>query len=223
MKEPKLIKKNRIRPFQYLNEVISLRRLRSDADFWETMKPVFENSMSTGCDFSELLRIHNYIKKVKPTSILELGSGVSTAVICHAIHSLQGEGYKCNFTSLEESPDYHEQLQKIFPSNLKGYVEMICSETVDREIKGGYISRVYKDKPINRYDFVFIDGPQVPKSRNYLDGDILDVMEWNDGPIVAFLDQRVHTRRALRKLIPSATVRGGKDFTVFHIPELKFR
>ena len=152
-------------------------------------------------------------------AILELGSGVSTAVIAHGVRRLAQQGHVCRFVSMEEGEKWHSELLRIFPKDLQNYVELLHSETEDCEIGDGLIRRSYKSKPQMAYDFVFIDGPQIPKTGGYFDGDILDVLEWNKNAFVAFLDQRVTTRAALRRLMPWARVQGDKDFTVFRIPE----
>lgn len=219
MKNPRLFRKRWPRPWQYLKDLYALRRLRSDSELWECLRPVFEKSLSTGCDYSELLKLYNHVCKRRPATILELGSGVSTAVIAYAIRSLESTGYRCTFISMEEDEKYHNQILEILPKVLRSYVSIIHSPTEDRKIHGGLIARCYKNKPILEYDFVFIDGPQVPRSGGYFDGDILDVLEWNASPLVAFLDQRIKTREALRKLIPFANVKANREFAVFRIPE----
>jgi hypothetical protein len=85
------------------------------------------------------------------------------------------------------------------------------------------IKRAYTKKPVLAYDFVFIDGPQVPKSGGYFDGDILDVLAWNENAFYAFLDQRLPTRKALRSLMPWARMRANREFAVFQIPSAGHR
>jgi len=219
VKNPRLYRKGLPRPIQYLKDLYALKQLQSDSMLWRCLSPVFEKSHSTGCDYSELLMLYKHVRNERPSTILELGSGVSTAVIAYAIHSLSSTGYRCRLISMEEDKRYHAQIVAIFPEVLRPYVEIIQSPTEDREVQAGLFSRCYINKPRLKYDFVFIDGPQVPRSDEYFDGDILDVLEWNSSPIVAFLDQRIKTRRALRRLMPFARIKANREFAVFHIPE----
>jgi len=198
-------------------------RLRRDADFWDTLTPVFVASSSTGCDYSELLQIHNHVLSTKPSAILELGSGVSTVVIAHAVARLAKAGHSCRFVSMEEGVDWHRQLLQIFPEKLRPYAEVLQSETEDRQLDNGMTMRSYKNKPALAYDFVFIDGPQVPKHGGHFDGDILDVLDWNENAFTAFLDQRIATRRALHSLMPWAPMRANREFAVFQIPPTRQR
>jgi len=49
------------------------------------LRKVWNNSSSTGCTFYELWFLYDYVRKNRPKKILELGCGVSTAVICAAV------------------------------------------------------------------------------------------------------------------------------------------
>ena len=218
MKPIRLFRKNRPRPVQFLKDLVAYLRLRADSDFWETLEPVFDRSSSTGCDYSELLKIHRHVLRHRPTAILELGSGVSTVVIAHAVKRLAAGGHVCRFVSMEEGPEWHRQLQEIFPEALRSHVELLQSETHDRHLPNGLIARAYLHKPALAYDFVFIDGPQVPKKGGYFDADILDVLDWNENAFVAFLDQRIATRAALRQVMPWARMTANREFAVFRVP-----
>jgi hypothetical protein len=218
VKKVRLYRSKKLALWLFLKDAYAYWRLKSDKQFWSYLFPVFENSKSSGCDYSELLLILNHVRRARPKTILELGSGVSTVVIAYAIKSLAADGYSCRFISLEEEESYHNQLKGIFPPELIGLVELHNSPAVDRPIPGGYTARCYRDKPRLAYDFVFIDGPQVPKTGGYFDGDILDAIEWNPKPFKAFLDQRIATRNILRKIIPFAKMRGSKNFTKLYIP-----
>jgi len=163
-------------------------------------------SSSTGCTYYELNLLHRYVVQHRPEYVLELGAGVSTVVLAHAAREVRKTGALCSIISMEESPFYYEELRKLMPATVSDCVELIQSPIEDRNI-GGRIARCYSAKPRRSYDFVFIDGPQLPtKSPTYFDGDILDVAEWNSRPFTAYLDGRLGTRLNLIQLFPCAKV-----------------
>ena len=70
---------------------------------------------------------------------------------------------------------------------------------------------------------VFIDGPQIPEAKSdprYLDGNVLDVLDWNGNAFTAFLDGRLTTRDNLKLLMPQADIRfePRHKFTRIEIP-----
>jgi hypothetical protein len=137
-----------------------------------------------------------------PREVLELGAGISTIVLGHAAKLLRQRGKPCHIVSMEESEGYFHNLKRLLPKQLEEYVTLIRSDVEDRVV-GSAIARFYRDKPVKSYDMVFIDGPQVPdRDPRYLDGDLLDVIEWNDGAFTAYLDGRRYTRENLRILLP---------------------
>jgi hypothetical protein len=223
MKKPRLFRKNKLRIFDYLKDLFCEWRIKSDKQLWLVLEPVILKSTSTGCDYSELWVLNRHVRKARPSAILELGSGISTVVITNAVRSLAREGHSCRFVSMEESVEYHAQLLSIFPPELLAHADILCSPVEDRAMPGGLIARTCRDKPRERYDFVFIDGPQVPKTGGYFDADILDVLAWNEGPVTAFLDQRMTTRKALLSLLPFAKVRANREFARFQIPAAQAR
>jgi hypothetical protein len=220
MKNPRLYRRKKLALVLYLKDVYARRQLQADQDFWRCLSPIFSNSMSTGCDFYELWMLYKYVLKAKPKCILELGSGVSTVVIAYAIKK---ENYSCKFVSMEESAPYYENLKAMIPKDLAPLVDLRLSPAEDRPLDNGLVARCYVDKPRHAYDFVFIDGPQYPKAENYFDGDLLDAIAWNDQPFVAFLDERLTTRRNLKKILPFVRCRETKGFTKFFVPAVAKR
>lgn len=223
MKKPRLFRKKKIRISNYIKDIYAQWRIKSDKELWHVLEPVILKSTSTGCDYSELWVLDRHFRKARPSAILELGSGISTVVIANAVRALAKQGHVCRFVSMEESAQYHAQLVSIFPPELLKHADIRCSPVEDRPIAGDLIARTYRDKPRDQYDFVFIDGPQVPKSGGYFDADILDVLEWNEGPVTAFLDQRIATRKALVGLMPFAKVDADREFAKFKIPAAQAR
>lgn len=206
MKYPKYERMSRLR--KYLQEVRGMRKLRADKALWAVLDPICQASSSTGCTFHELYLLYSHILSKKPRYVLELGAGVSTVVMGYAAKKLRQNGGECLIVAMEDSPFYYADLQKLIPAELSDCVQLILSPTEDVEVNG-FIARRYKEKPQHAYEMVFIDGPEIPSQKEdprYLDGDVLDVAEWNKKPFTAYLDCRIGTRDALKALKPDALI-----------------
>ena len=193
------------RPQKFFDEVCGWLRLRLEWALWRDLAPLMVKSSSKGCTFHELDVLYRHIVRHRPKYVLELGAGISTVVLAHAAEKVRRTGAPCTIISMEENPSYYKELKNLFTTGVSNCVELIQSPTEDRKI-GGRIARCYVTKPRHAYDFVFIDGPQVPKDANYFDGDILDVVEWNSKAFTAYLDGRLETQENLIRLFPFAQV-----------------
>ena len=70
---------------------------------------------SCGANFSDYYELYNYIIKKKPKYILECGSGITSYVIAKALHYNHiKSGVKGLCISMEELPNYHEDIKNIF-------------------------------------------------------------------------------------------------------------
>ena len=144
------------------------------------LRKVWNDSSSTGCTFYELWFLYDYVRKNRPKKILELGCGVSTAVICAAVAENKKEGHACRFVSMEEHPGYLEDLKKLISPALLQHVELVQSPVCVKEFEH-YQGCYYRDTPVDDYDFIFVDapyGPHVPRKEGFLffDADVLELM-----------------------------------------------
>ena len=217
MKYPKYERFGRLR--KYLQEVSGMRHLKAERDLWTVLDPICKASSSTGCTFHEMYLIYSHILRNKPAYVLELGPGVSTIVMGYAAKKLRTSGYACQVVAMDDILFYYEDLKKLLPAELNDCVQLILSPVEDREVNG-FIARRYVNKPQHEYGLVFIDGPEIPSQKEdprYLDGDILDVAEWNKKPFTAYLDCRIGTRDALKVLMPRATIHWDKQHKLSRI------
>ena len=220
MKYPKDERFGRLR--KYLQEMYGFRRLRADKALWEVLDPICRASSSTGCTFHELYVLYRFIRRKRPRHVLELGAGVSTVVMAHAVKLCCDAGSQSHLVAMEDHSFYHDELQKSFPEHLKPHVSLVLSPTEDVEFKG-LVGRRYINKPRHEYGMVFIDGPEIPTQKedaSFFDGDVLDVREWNPGRFNAYLDCRIGTRDNLRKLFPEAVFTWDRQhkFSTFEFP-----
>ena len=204
----KRIMVRRGRLLQSLDEVRARRRLRADPPLWRALRPIVQASASTGCTSYELDVLYRNVVERRPRRVLELGAGISTIVLGYAARKVAAlGGQPPTIVSMEESAFYHEDLSRLIPDEVRGHIRLVLSPVEDRECGDGLIGRRYASTPAEPYDLVFIDGPQVPMyrdDRRYFDADILDVLDWNEGPFTALLDNRKGTRINLATLLPWA-------------------
>tara|TARA_Y100001936_G_scaffold178947_1_gene175780 strand:- start:27515 stop:28291 length:777 start_codon:yes stop_codon:yes gene_type:complete len=176
---------------------------------YEIINVMLAKSQSTGAEFSDYLHLYNFINRTNPKHILECGSGVTTAVIAYSIeiNHQNDKSYQGHLVTMEEDPFYYEQIKSIFPDNLNKHVTFIHSERVETSYDG-HLGSSYSKIPPAPYDFMFIDGPTDRKyfaDLNYpkcFNADIINLISSGNETIEAFLDQRIHTLTALKKLLP---------------------
>lgn len=187
---------------------------------WSKFPDILRRSKSRGCSFAALEFLHRSVIERRPTEILECGSGISTIILGYAAHELSSRDIDCRVTSMEEDRVYFDDLQRIMPDEIRKYVDLRLSPTEDRAAGKG-IGRFYAAKPMHAYDLIFVDGPRLPEANSddrYFDGDILDAIDWNNGPITALVDRREHVARMVQTTLPNATVRYDQPLIAIDIP-----
>jgi hypothetical protein len=193
---------------RFVGELRARRRLQTETAMWSGLAPILKRSASVGCTFYELDVLYHHIVEHRPEWILELGSGISTIVMGYAANQVRAGGRQCTIVSLEQHESYFNDLGKLIPSEIAGSIELIHSPVEVFDIGNGeFIAGRYTKKPKHNYGLVFVDGPQNLQYRSdskYLDGDLLDAIDWNADGFVAFLDGRAGTLANLRKLMPWA-------------------
>jgi hypothetical protein len=217
MKSIKVVSKN----FRTLpGQIAGWWTLRGNPDLRHDLAEMFRRSASTGCTYHELGVLYQHIVSKKPRFVLELGCGVSTLVLAHAAKLVRDQGGECHVISMEEDSFYHEHLKSLLPDRIKPYVDVVLSPVKEEKI-GDCFSRYYQDTPPHPYELVFVDGPKLPRQPNYLDGDILKVLDWNESSFDAYIDGRKSTRENLVRLLPylKASVDPVHKFTHLVVPE----
>jgi len=203
-------------PIYYLRlirEKHSIYKLKKNRELFRYLNRIIASSDSTGGDYGDYYELFQTVTLLKPSFILECGSGISTCVIAFAIKKLfEQTGVRSTFVSMEENKFYHEQIVEIFPEELAEYVEFILSARVE-----GFYGRYrrypgchYEHVPDYPYNFVFIDGPakrKTPDSLKCFNADLINVLMKSDQQVNALLDQRISTYWTFKDLIPGAKVR----------------
>lgn len=192
-------------------EALSKKRLQEidGGELFDLLETLRLQSKSTGSQYSDYYNIWSDLNKLKPKNILECGSGISTLVFAYYIHKQKNEnGF--HFVTLEENEVYYNNIVSIFPKKFHKYVEFTLTERVERDY-GGLQGCYYKDFPMYRYEYVYIDGPVDRKdgdknNKKCFNADLINLVKNNDLTINALLDQRISTLWALKKLIPDGDI-----------------
>lgn len=170
---------------QRILEAYSKKRLQAHAELWQKLGAVI--SPSTGCSYADYWTLYAYVKKYKPKEILELGSGISTVVLCQAVRE-NGIGH---VTSLEEDEFYRNKTEEIIPSDLRSNLDLVHSPAVIRQY-GIFNGTSYSEIPERPYDFVFVDGPHYDQLTSF-DADLLTIISKSETPVSAIIDYRIET------------------------------
>jgi hypothetical protein len=186
-------------------EVIAHYRLPSDLR--RLLDDALTATNSTGCSTWELQRLHRSIIDERPTSAIEFGSGISTLVIAHAVRALARGGHLTRFVTMEQGEEYQRNLLSWFPPELRDYVEFRLSDVVADEPTGGLTGYRYSRTPDERFDWVFVDGPQLPRKDGALfDADVLALPRGH--AMVVHIDGRASTvSQLVERLTPQVVQR----------------
>lgn len=146
---------------------------------------IAKNTPSTGANYYDYWLLYSHIRKHKPKEVLELGPGITTLVIAHALHE-NGSG---RVTAMEDQQKYHDALQAIIPDHLRPFIDHVHSPSHQTHW-GPFRGRAYESIPERDYDLVWIDGPNYDRNTEF-DVDILPLVSKRDKPITAFVDSRI--------------------------------
>lgn len=178
--------------------------LSSNADLWSSLQQYLEKTESTGCSYIDYYALYSRIRTVKPSEVLECGTGVTTLIIAHALKENESEtGVRGRVTSMEEIEEWLDMSRKLLSSEYHPYVEFCLSDTVEDCISLFRGVR-YREIPKRDYDFVFVDGP---KYCSPLDGtptfdfDFITVLRNSNKPVEGLIDKRVSTVFVLQQLL----------------------
>ncbi len=166
----------------------------------------YKHSMTFWGDSLFLL---NFYLKFKPKLTLEFGSGASTLVFCYGAKLLNknfSNDYK--IISIDENESYLDHIVKpAIPQDYRQYIDIQFSET-DLKYYKNDLGIYYKNKPKEKIDLIYVDGPQFNKGvydkseykyneKNLMniktkpfDSDTIDILEQNNG-LVVIIDQRI--------------------------------
>lgn len=188
------------------NEEAARDAIRANGALSRAIEETRAASGSTGCEWGDYWALYRTVVDRAPRTVLELGSGVSSAVIACALKDVFRDG-GFTFVSLEESEAYHDEIRRAIPRDLAAAVDLRLARRWERPF-GDDRGCGYEPLPDGTFDFVFIDGPtlkaQEPGARKCFNADLIDLAARADRPFRATLDQRIGTMWALKERLPRA-------------------
>lgn len=193
-----------------LLQVLAKSQLSANKQLWSALVEYITQSSSTGCNHTDYLVLYKQIRQKKPQEVLELGTGVSTLVIAHALYENAVEtGTYGRVTSMEESSEWLEMSRALLPDKYRTCVDFCLSGTVEDKFSL-YRGVRYEVVPERKYDYVFIDGPS---TKSPLDGtptfdfDLLNILRTAERPISGLIDKRVSTCFVLQQILGKEKLR----------------
>ena len=180
-------------------------------DLYKELCGLIAKSGSTGCEWSDYLTLYQEIRLRRPLRILELGSGISSLVICYAIEkNLEEIDASVKFFSIDENEFYHNQIVKIFPAKYQDRVNFLLCNRVQKRYKN-ILGSYYENLPDEDFDFIFIDGPTTRTEESLeksFNADLVNLIESNKlSQVNGLLDERIFSKWMLKKLIPKLRIK----------------
>jgi len=176
------------------------KELRVNAGLWNDLHTYLKKTESSGCSYSDFATLYKHVRAHRPQNVLELGTGVSTLIIAHALKA-NGGGL---VTSMEEGEKWYEMAKKLLPAHLEKYVDLHYSPAIEKTYDF-FRGAGYKDIPNRPYEFVFVDGPAYlsnpsasPLGFNY---DLIEVLKRSELPVAALIDSRHSTCYVYHQLL----------------------
>ena len=153
-------------------------------------------STTTGASYSDYLTLYEDVRRYKPREILELGPGMTTVVLAHALLDNAAEGAPLGrVTSMEEGADWTAMAKAALPSHLSHVVDIVHSPKVDGHYKI-FRGVQYAEIPDRPYDYIFSDGPERHSPVNgdkLFDLDFIQVVRRSERPIRGAVDNHYLT------------------------------
>ena len=149
-------------------------------------------------DYCDLLLLYEAVRRRRPRTILEFGSGWSTCVLARALADNVAAGGDAGFLhSLESDRDWAAVTVASMPAELSGYYACVHSPAVEVEWDGvaGYR---HANVPDIAPDMIFLDGPPLTSARNVA-VDVLDIEARLPADFLLLIDKRNANARFLRE------------------------
>jgi Methyltransferase domain len=160
-------------------------------------------------DYTDLWFLYQEVRRRRPETLLEFGSGCSTVILAFALHQ-NGAGH---LWSLESDEHWAAATAAALPDDLRSRVTLVHAPVRedDRDV-GGWS---YTNRPDIDPDFVYLDGPALTRERKVA-FDVLDleanlqpgcvVIVDGRGENVRYLEARLRRRHSFLVLPPWRSV-----------------
>jgi len=185
-------------------QLMAKRFLKKNQALWDSLQIYLTKTESTGCGYIDYAELYKAVKNSSAKEVLELGSGVTTLIIAHALMEKHLElGVLGRVTSMDEHEFWFNMSKKLMPEKYMPYIDFVFSETLD-DYYSLFRGVKYLNTPKRKYDFVFIDGPTYTSKADHsptFDFDFIDILKRSELPVSALIDKRVSTVFVLQKIL----------------------
>ena len=122
-------------------------------------------------DYLDQNNLINQIYKLKPKTVLEIGSGYSTYAIIHALLNLNNSnGHQFKFYCLDQTEEYLKELKDQMPEMYKKNIIFIHRKIYVDKFKNQKMS-FFDNMPEENFDFIYEDRRDHPEAK--IAGDII--------------------------------------------------
>ncbi len=175
------------------------RVLREYPGLEETFVEYTRRTRSATVKVADYVRLYEIVRRIRPTYVLECGTGLSTTAIALALkHNHEQFGVQGRCISMEDVQEWFDHALELFPPELAAYAEIVLSPAVVRR-HGEWQGVCYDRVPELPYDLTFVDGPSEssPNGQHLFNMDFLFVADRNP-QAYGFVDHRLNTVRHFR-------------------------
>ncbi len=148
-------------------------------------------------DLVDLYYLYDHIRKHRPKVVLELGSGISTAVMAHAL-AKNGEGH---VFSLEASEEWAKSTASSITSDIRPYATVQYRQPVAVNVLG-HATYCFEDPPIDTAELIYIDGA-AHDDAIFQGAENLDFMDLRPGTCI-YIDSRVNAVEYFKRKMAAA-------------------
>ncbi|PIR69973.1 MAG: hypothetical protein COU47_00885 [Candidatus Niyogibacteria bacterium CG10_big_fil_rev_8_21_14_0_10_46_36] len=137
----------------------------------------------------KLWNLYWRIKKYKPETVVEFGSGCSTIIIGQALY----ENRKGHLFAYDESEKWKKVTENSLPAHVKNFVTVFYAPKKETEYQG--VQGFYFDGDVKHADFVYLDGPELLPDRLVA----VDILLMQNRPTYIVVDSRKSNCNFLRQ------------------------
>jgi hypothetical protein len=177
-----------------------------DTEFRRPLAQCMERSISSGASLTDYHCLHRYIRRHRPSRVLELGCGISSCVMANAFAENSAEDPSAesgHLYSMEHLEMYFEDVKKVIPDGLRSWVTFHLSPAETRTWRDDLECECYHQLPAGPVKLLFVDGPPAEGRSN---GDMFYLIERSEEPVDIIIDRRVKTTMTLDRFLPPGHV-----------------
>ena len=148
-------------------------------------------------DLVDLYYLYDHIRRHRPRVVLEFGSGISTAVMAHAL-AKNGEGH---LFTLEASEEWAESTEASLATDLRPYATVQYRQSAAVNILA-HATYCFKEPPVDTAEMIYIDGA-AHDGAIFQGAENLEFMDLRPGTCI-YIDSRVNAVEYFKRRMAAA-------------------